>query len=109
MPNFQQTVSTQPRKLVSSKGRLPSRLSRPTSILLVDCRQTKCAQKGPTRTPATAFGRSGRPHLQQSKCAQIFAWLVKATAAERRHELPSILQSTGIDFPIAPREKFVSK
>src|SRR5438874_2154037 len=48
-------------------------------------------------------------NLQKSEHAQIFAGLIKATAAERRYELPSILQSGGIDFPIAPREKFVSE
>ena len=41
--------------------------------------------------------------------AQIFARLVKAAAAKRGHELPSILQSCDVDFPFAPREKFVGK
>src|SRR5204862_4334889 len=41
--------------------------------------------------------------------AQIFAWFIEATAAERCDELASVLQAAGIDFPIAPCEKFVAK
>src|SRR5437762_9883576 len=54
-------------------------------------------------------GRVRRPRLQKPYRAQIFARFVEATAAEGSDEFPPILQPFDVDFPFAPREKFVGK